>query len=411
MALPFQNAIAKWGSDVVNSGGSVWERVQNELRRGEDEGLYDRPLPGTPEAQDRTVRSRFGPAYGGLRPQGDTSSTPEEPVDKAAEAAAVGELGELVRSLTGGGGGEEVQAAAEEEIDPEAELRAEWKARRGELESQYQADVEELRELYQFAQTEDEKARLAQQLQALKGQLNAGLTAIDAGYDAARADVSARAGTVRGRAASEGRAIGDVYRGAASNIRADDAVLEDEFADTSMAVNQGGGTERNDDFAGLMDAAAPAEEALSRRMGEIAAEDISWLADSLTGESQAQQGDLQRMAMALQANAVASHNKQVADRINADRRAFGSQLASTRNAYRNRGWDLEDREYELLRQVEEDPMIPDDLARDLALADAVGLPGPARLDMVREHGYLEDGRNQGVARWGAILGDVLNALS
>lgn len=252
----------------------------------------------------------------------------------------------------GGGGGGSVGRIDSYSAQMNA-AKAAAAADKAALDAKYKRDKAELRELYNFAETAQEKAKLANILKDLERQRSQGVKAIDAGYTQARKGIEANAKASRETAKVEGQEMGDVYRQAAEAIAASNAQLVAEDVDTGLGAAVGGAGEEAGSIADLTAAAAPREQALQQRLGNIVAEDQQWLADSLSGEQQAKGADLNRLAMAYRAESQNEHSAAVNDRIARERMAWAQQVGALQGDYRSRGWDLEDQQRDIMMRLAE----------------------------------------------------------
>lgn len=307
------------------------------------------PAPMNATERAAQVQRNTGMGEGSDRRFGHIQGIRANQASSAPASAAGGAGG----SGGGGGGGAGVAGLVSGELGTAGVLKAQEHAaaEKAALEGQYEADKAELAELYQFAETPDEKARIAKVLADLERQRNEGLAAIEIGYASARNAVQGRADTARDASGQEALDVLDLYT-RASGAAASDSELEGLDAGGGLGALQGG-TTGNDAYAQYIQQVAGPEAALSLRLGNINAEDIDWLADTLVGESKAQQGDLTRLAMAMTGDAQNRHDERVSDRINTERLAFADQTGRLQGDFRGRGWDLGDQERELMMRLEE----------------------------------------------------------
>lgn len=222
---------------------------------------------------------------------------------------------------------------------------------RAALESQYAADIADLRDLYNFSETPEERAAIAQRIAGLERQRDEGVAALAAGYAQAQADIRAQQGIQQQRARAEGDAVAQRFRDAAAALGLDDEILADRYGDQSVFANIGGATTANDMVAALLQAGAAREGNAVQRSADVRRADSAWLADTLSGESMAQQGDLRRLVQNQIGQAQAQHSQQVAARIQQERMQYAQQVMQVQQAMRDRGMAVSEREAELLLQL------------------------------------------------------------
>lgn len=280
-----------------------------------------------------------------LPPPGDGGSDPEPYAPSGGDSGGGG----------GGGGYAAPSVSAVGAVnagvgDLEQARRQTQEAAAG-LEARYESDKAELREQYQFAETDQERQILARALGELEHQRDQGLAAIDAGYAQTQAEVEARSGDMRDQAGLEAEAMAALFGDQAAAMRAGAGQVDGDRAVSGLGVNADGGGTEAELFASMLDAAAPREAALTQRLGDIGADDVAWLADTLGGESLAQQADLRRLAQTQIGQAQQQHDRRVQDRIQQDRTQWRDQLGGLQGDFRGREWQLEDTDMDLLSQL------------------------------------------------------------
>ena len=321
----------------------------------------------SPYRSNRTTVSRPGESAGGGAVYGSSGPTGASRSSRPVFTGAADVLTGLASRSSGGGssttsgggagGGARVSSGGTGHLQSAlAEIRRAREAaerQRRQLDSEYNSSVDELRDEYQFAETEEEKAQIAFLLEDLEAQRTAADQAIGAGYQQAIDSVEGRQVEMEAATEAEAGVAGDLFRGAADRLRGDVADVSSEAAEggSGLGVGLDGGSAAADEFIGLMEAAAPREEALARRLGGIAEDDMAWLASTMEGEREAQRGDLQRQATANRANMQALHQSQVADRIQREREQFRSQLNNMQMAFQDRGWRLDDQANQTYQQA------------------------------------------------------------
>lgn len=213
----------------------------------------------------------------------------------------------------------------------------------GALEDNYQRRLEELRGLYRLAETPEERAQLQFALGQIERQREAGHEVIRSSYQQAIEDAGQRASQMRETAAVEGQRMGDLFRDAASETAAGIGEVAARFGDTGLGVGATPVSGDATDFVSQLQAAAPRQEALTRQLGNIGADDVAFLGRGLSGEQGAQQGELERLALQLAAQTQAGHQQRVQDRIARERLALADQVAGLGARYDDRRWGVQDR--------------------------------------------------------------------
>lgn len=211
------------------------------------------------------------------------------------------------------------------------------------LDASYQQDKRELREMYQFAETEDEKARIARQLQDLDRRRDAGVEAIEDGYIQAEENIRARAVESGEATEEEVSAVEQRYaqaQDALSEIAGQRGPVEDGPGGLGVAAD--GGTDLTP-WQGLLTSEGAAQAQSTQRMGDITTEDIEFLADTQQSQSEGAQAALWNLAQQQTASAQEAHAQRVADRIQQERMAFAGQAGQLQSDYRNREFGIGDR--------------------------------------------------------------------
>lgn len=211
------------------------------------------------------------------------------------------------------------------------------------LEETYNQQREQLGELFEFAETPEEKARIAFVLGDIEEQRKAGQQVVAREYAQAVQQGRAQAAAMRDAAATEGQAMGDIFRQGADRGREHLASAQQLYADANLGVGAQPVSEDAADFVGVMEAAAPREEALARTLGNIAADDVGFLGETMAAEGGAQQGALQRIALGLRADAINEHQSRLADRQARERAGYRDAVLGLQSQFNNRSFDLEDR--------------------------------------------------------------------
>lgn len=306
-----------------------WQQIISGVRKA------PRAIKAAPKAAGRGVKAHPKAAVAGLgggtlagmnigrrrqdAGQADDAPRPLSPSARGGPTAGPRAFEDIVGPPPSQQGGDPFSEAAG--------LIQQYQQEAGQVAAGYDAQLAELRQMYRFAETPEEQAQLQFMLGDLEAQRDAATQVIDNVYGAAIEATGQRASAMRESAAAEGEAVAGLYQGAADRTGEAYAELEDDYAGTGLAVEGEGMSGDAADWIAVMEAAAPREQALTQRMGDIAAEDVAWLADTLGGEQGAQQGDLQRLVTGLRADGIMSHNARVQDRIAAERMAFANQAA------------------------------------------------------------------------------------
>lgn len=218
----------------------------------------------------------------------------------------------------------------------------------GQLNQQFESAKADLQRQFRFAETPEEKARLAFILGDLEEQQRAGQVIVAQQFNQAQARAAGQAAAMREAAGTEGAAMGDLYRDSAGRAGAAVDAIASDYLGTGMGVGAQPVSGDAADWIGLLEAAAPREQALTERLGNIAADDIAALSAQLGGEGAAQQGALQRAALGIRADEIARHQQAVADRVNAERMAHANMLANLQSQFLGRQWGGQDRLTDLM---------------------------------------------------------------
>lgn len=243
-------------------------------------------------------------------------------------------------SMTGGGTVGAGLGYLEDARNRAAELREA-------LDADFETSKDELKQEFQFAETPEEKARIAFTLGDLESQRDAAYAAIGDGYAEAQAKVSAQAETSRQDTASEVEAVEALYSNAAGLATQGGADASAAAGTPGLAVNSDGGANAGV-YSGMLAAMIPSETTYTQRMGDIATEGLEWLSSTLGGEGLAKQADLDRQTAALRTGTILSHDEKVADRVNAERMQWRQMLAGLQGDFRDRGFGLDDQGTDLM---------------------------------------------------------------
>lgn len=206
-------------------------------------------------------------------------------------------------------------------VDPTEEITAagaEARVNVAGIQRQYDNILRELSSMYQLAETEEEKERLRYMLADIEAQRDAGLQAIETGYADTVATIRARGVTSAAEGTARAQQYGDQIRGTATDL---EQRLVDRQA-AQVAGNRGLGSGMSDpmnEWVGLINAMAPAQQGYTQAMSDINVEGINWLGDVTASQGQAQAADLSRLAAATRSTATMGHMDRVADRIAQER--------------------------------------------------------------------------------------------
>lgn len=258
------------------------------------------------------------------------SETPDLFADSGQPAAEAGPAAGTVGAGIGAGAGGLAAGGGAVADDPLDALSGEIERLEEEaaaVQDDYEAQKQELRDLFALSETPEERAQIEFMLEDLEARAGAASEAIASEYSAAREEIGARAAQMRDQAAVEGQQVAGQWQEGAEAARADRDAVQAEHADSGVGVGATSGDGRVESATEEMERRAVTEGDFARRSGEIAADDAAWLADTLAAEAPAHQGQLQRETAARQAEAQMAHQQQVNDRIATDRRQL-AQLES-----------------------------------------------------------------------------------
>lgn len=219
------------------------------------------------------------------------------------------------------------------------------------LDAQFEQRMDSLREQFNFSETAEEKRMLSRALADIEAQRDAGYQAIEQGYADAVAQANERGASSEQATAEETAAVAGLYSDAQTAVREGAAATNAAYdAEGGGALGAGadGGSAGAEDFARMLAAEGASEQALTQRLGNITAEGAGWMADTLAGQGQAAQGDLNRMALATRNRADMEHQRRVQERIQQERMMFNQMYGQTRNMYDERGFQLSDQDRQIL---------------------------------------------------------------
>lgn len=183
---------------------------------------------------------------------------------------------------------------------------------------QYDNILRELQDAYQLSETDEERERIRFMLADIEAQRDAGLQAISEGYAQTVAAIQERATISRDATAQRSRQFGAELEGYADRT-AQRMILQNLQQQQQFRGLGSGSQDPVNEWVGLMSAMAPLQEQYTQRTGDITAEGIDWLGETVGAQGQAQQADLQRLAAATRSAALMQHQAQVANRIERER--------------------------------------------------------------------------------------------
>jgi hypothetical protein len=209
------------------------------------------------------------------------------------------------------------------------ELTSSFNATRGALNFQYDRSVAELRSMYQLAETEDERERLRFILADIQNQHESGQRAIENVFERKREEVSKLTERSRENALKSAQKAFDLYETSAAQLK---DMLELERRKTSEDVYGFGAAAPRDDseYVQLLSAMAPVAMESRQAIGDIGTEGLEWLGAVMGEQSAARGADLQRLSLSTRAAAISQHQRQVDNRVNAERMALAQAVQSLR---------------------------------------------------------------------------------
>ena len=207
----------------------------------------------------------------------------------------------------------------------------------GQLEDQFEREAAALRDRYEFAETEQERAMLDWLIRDLDAQRTAGHEAIGQMYGQTTETQRQLADEQRAATEASAARVGDVYRDAAAAVAGDtadpNAGIGSGQAD-ALGLDAAPVTPGATDYIADLEAAGAREQTHSERLGDLTADDLAWLAQSSQQQQAAQQGELARAVANQQGAATAAHQQQVANRIAQERAAYQQAAAGLEGDYR-----------------------------------------------------------------------------
>ena len=215
------------------------------------------------------------------------------------------------------------------------QARQEAAAGRQRLEREYQSRRDELRNQYEFAETDQEKAQLAFLMAELDRATQDADQAIVAGYEYAVQNIQTLGARTQGSAAAESQAVQNLFLSGADRLSQQLAEVQRQTG--LQAGLAGNAFQPGADFLGLMSADAAREAALSQRLGGIVSEEMTDAERRMAFQQASQQADLQRSSTQSGAQTRADQQAAVAARIAADRRDWTNNLRQLQTTYAGLG--------------------------------------------------------------------------
>ena len=194
------------------------------------------------------------------------------------------------------------------------------------LDKSYSGSVSGLKQQYQLAETEEEKARIRYILADLEAQRSAGLKAIADLYSANIGKVNAQRDESIAGTQQAVQDVSQLYADTGAGLERRTAEAGQMASDFAPGAGLEGYAPKNE-FVDALAALSPIEQTYSQRIGDISASGLAATAEGMRGEQAAQAGDLERLALATRGAALMQHDKAVQDRI-AQERMLMMQLAA-----------------------------------------------------------------------------------
>lgn len=200
------------------------------------------------------------------------------------------------------------------------------------LKQQYDGVIEELKNQYKLAETDEEKERIRYIVADVEAQREAGEKAIAEVYASKVQEIQQRSATSRQQTGVSAQEAGDVFRRGASDLRSDVDKSRAGLVAGNRGLGLGGSFESGaDPFVNLMSSMAPVSQNYAQRIGDIGSEAIDFMGATTQGQGAAQQADMRRLAMATSSAAQTQHASEVAQRIGTERIALNQQIAALRS--------------------------------------------------------------------------------
>lgn len=213
-------------------------------------------------------------------------------------------------------------------------------AMRARLENEYQARRSELTSMFNFAETDEERAQIAFLMAELQDATDIAYDAITSGYQQATETAILLGDRARRMGDVEGAEIENLFLQAGQRIG---DITGQTVAESGIGAGLVGqqALQGSNDFMQLVAADAAREAALSRRLGGITAEDFQMFQGRLGAQSAAQQAALARESRAAGTSLQAQHAAAVAQRIAEDRRRLVQELQQLQSQYGELGYNYD----------------------------------------------------------------------
>ena len=248
-----------------------------------------------------------------------TISAEADAADQVRQAAVDEQIAAALSEIQPGGVGD--QAAQD--------VQGSYNASIGALNFQYDRAVNELRSMYELAETEDEKARLRFILADIQAQHEAGQRAITNVFERKRAEVAQLTEQSRENTLKSAQRAFDLYEVSANQLK---DMLEASRQQMAGEVYGFGAAAPRDqsEYVQLLSAMAPVAQESRQAIGDIGTQGLEWLGAVMGEQTAARGADLQRLAMSTRSAAISQHQQQVDARVNAERMALAQAVQSLR---------------------------------------------------------------------------------
>lgn len=249
----------------------------------------------------------------------ETISAEADAADQVRQAAVDEQIAAALDEIQPGGDGDQ---AIED-------VQGSYNASIGALNFQYDRAVNELRSMYELAETEDEKARLRFILADIQAQHEAGQRAITNVFERKRAEVAQLTEQSRENTLKSAQRAFDLYEVSANQLK---DLLEASRQQMAGEVYGFGAAAPRDqsEYVQLLSAMAPVAQQSRQAIGDIGTEGLEWLGAVMGEQTAARGADLQRLAMSTRSAAISQHQRQVDARVNAERMALAQAVQSLR---------------------------------------------------------------------------------
>lgn len=303
--------IGAGGNDASGAGGLSFPTVEQLVDPNRDRGFFGNLLDDFLLGARTVARPRETGALlarrGGNLPSFARRGTPAPVEEGLPDSDVTGALAQLLGQLRtetsggrGGGGGPSISA-----------IQADFSRARADLE-----------DLFQFTETDEEKAALEFALNEIRNRAKEDVKALAEGFGLSVEDIEEKSESARKAGRRQARRTEAELRREARRAERTARRTAGEFD-----VSGGLGGDAAADLVAEIEASAGTEGRLDRRLGDINANEIAQLAASLEGEGELSQGDVRRLASTIEAGRVREHQNRVNDRIAAQQAQFAQLLA------------------------------------------------------------------------------------